>query len=63
MALLKNFSKHFGLKFKKTMLSRVSHSYDEGELCNPQREAIIKLIKKKKTKIKDYFKIGGHFLY
>ena len=32
---------------KKTILSCVSHSYDEGELCNSQREAIIKLIKKK----------------
>ena len=32
---------------KKTFLSCVSHSFDKGELCTSQRQAIIKLIEKK----------------
>ena len=32
---------------KKTFLSCVIHSFDKGELCTSQRQAIIKLIKKK----------------
>ena len=49
MVLLKNFPKHSGLKLKKkkTFLSCVSHSFDKGELCTSQRQAIIKLIDKK----------------
>ena len=33
---------------KKNFLSCLSHSFDKGELCTSQRQAIIKLIKKKR---------------
>ena len=45
--LTKEFLKHFGLKLKKPVLSCVSHSFEKGELCTSQRQAIIKLIEKK----------------
>ena len=41
LVLLKNFSK------EKTFLSCLSHSFDKGELCTSQKQAIIKLIEKK----------------
>ena len=53
MALLKNFFETFWSEIKKTFLSCIIHSFDKGELCTSQRHAIIKLIGKKKTKIKD----------
>ena len=51
--LTKEFFETFWSEIKKTFLSCVIHSFDKGELCTSQRQAIIKLIKKKKTKIKD----------
>ena len=44
--LTKNFSNML-VWSKKTFLSSVSHSFDKGELCISQRQAIIKLIEKK----------------
>ena len=44
--LTKEFFETFWSKVKKK-LSCVSHSFDKGELCTSQRQAIIKLIKKK----------------
>ena len=52
MALLKNFLKHFGLKLKIPFLSCLLHSFGKEELCTSQRQAIIKLIKKKKDEDK-----------
>ena len=52
MVLLKNFPKHFDLNLKKSFLSCVSHSFDNGELCTSQIQAIVKLIEKK-AKVKD----------
>ena len=43
----KEFFKTFWSEVKKTFLSCVSHSFDKGELCTSQRQAIIKLIEKK----------------
>ena len=54
--LTKEFLKHFGLKLKKPFLSCVSHSFEKGELCTSQRQAIIKLIEKKKDKDKRLIK-------
>ena len=45
--LTKEFFETFWSKVKKKKLSCVSHSFDKGELCTSQRQAIIKLIKKK----------------
>ena len=44
--LTKEFFETFWSKVKKK-LSCVSHSFDKGELCTSQRQAIIKLIEKK----------------
>ena len=46
--LTKEFFETFWSKVKKKKLSCVSHSFDKGELCTSQRQAIIKLIKKKR---------------
>ena len=43
----KEFFETFWSEVKKTFLSCVSHSFDKGELCTSQRQAIIKLIEKK----------------
>ena len=48
--LTKEFFETFWSKVKKKKLSCVSHSFDKGELCTSQRQAIIKLIKKDKGK-------------
>ena len=45
--LTKEFFETFWSEVKKTFLSCVSHSFDKGELCTSQRQAIIKLIEKK----------------
>ena len=52
-SLTKEFFETFWSEVKKTFLSCVSHPFNKGELCTSQRQAIIKLIEKKKTKIKD----------
>ena len=46
MASLKNFSKSFGLKWKKKFLSCILCSLGKEELCTSQSKAIIKLIEK-----------------
>ena len=48
MALLKNILKYFGLNLKKPFLSCILHSFGKEELATSQRQAIIKLIEKKK---------------
>ena len=45
--LTKEFFETFWSEIKKTFLSCVIHSFDKGELCTSQRQAIIKLIEKK----------------
>ena len=51
--LTKEFFETFWCEVKKPFLSCVLHSIGKEELCTSQRQAIIKLIEKKKTKIKD----------
>ena len=45
--LTKEFFETFWSEIKKTFLSCAIHSFDKGELCTSQRQAIIKLIEKK----------------
>ena len=45
--LTKEFLETFWSEIKQTFLSLVIHSFDKGELCTSQRQAIIKLIEKK----------------
>ena len=51
--LIKEFFETFCSKVNKTFWSCVSHFVEKGELCTSQRQSIIKLMEKKKTKIKD----------
>ena len=44
MALLPNFTKHFGICL---LVESLNYSYDHGELSNTQKQTIIKLIEKK----------------
>ena len=48
--LTKEFFETFWSEIKKTFLACVIHSFDKGELCTPQRQAIIKLIEKKRQR-------------
>ena len=48
--LTKEFFKTFWSELKKAFSSCVSHSFDKGELCTSQRQAIIKLIEKKRQR-------------
>ena len=50
--LTKEFFETVWYEIKKTFLFCVIHSFDKGELCTSQSQAIIKSIEKK-TKIKD----------
>ena len=45
--LAEEFFETFWSEIKKTFLSCVIHSFDKGELCTSQNQAIIKLIEKK----------------
>ena len=45
--LTKEFLETFWSEIKQTFLSFVIHSFDKGELCTSQRQAIIKLIERK----------------
>ena len=48
--LTKEFFETLWSEVKKTFLSCLSHSFDKGEFCTSQRQAIIKLIEKDKDK-------------
>ena len=48
--LTKEFFETFWSEVKKKFLSWVPHSFDKVELCTSQRQAIIKLIEKKRQR-------------
>ena len=58
MVLLQNFIKHL---VGHLLVDSLNYSYDHGELSNTQKQAIIKLIEKKKGKTRDTSAIGGQF--
>ena len=48
--LTKEFFEIFWSEVKKTFLPCVSHSFEKGELCTSQRQAISKFIEKKRQR-------------
>ena len=67
--LTKEFYEVFLEDLKTPLISSFKSVFDKGELSNSHKQAVIKLIEKRKKKekkrikIKDLFKIGDQYLY
>ena len=60
-SLSKEFYETFWEELKKPFMLAVKRSYNIKQLSVSQRQAVIKLIEKKKEEIKDLLKIGDQY--
>ena len=61
--LTKEFYEGFWDEIKELLIASATEAKQRGELSISQRQAIIKLIQKKKIETKDTLKFGDPFLY
>ena len=60
--ITKEFYEVFWYDLKIPLLLSINKAFKVGELSTSQKQAVIKLIEKKKTKINDLTKSGNQFL-
>ena len=54
--------KTFWISVGHLLVDSLNHSYDQGELSNTQKQAIIKLIEKKKERQEIHLQLEAYFI-